>query len=193
MELTYDVKGCALALALSTGDIKICLYEARPAASHEIKSGVILTPNGLQVLDRLGVFTRIKDKCYIQTHRTVKNDKDETIRKALIADESLYGYRNHRIWRRILLDEMRSMLEERAVLIRYDSKFNGIMVEDEMSVSFRVNDSVEQASLLVGCDGIHSSVRKAIAGDILPQYTGVLGVIRYGIDSIVNLVTRLIV
>lgn len=183
-QLTIGLEGCALALALSTSSLSISIYEARPAASHEIKSGVILTPNGLQVLDRLGVLARIRDKCYIQTHRTIKNEKDETVRKALIADEALYGYRNHRVWRRVLLDEMRRMLAERVVPIFYDSKFDGIVTESDQGVSFKVGGSIIETSFLIGCDGIYSTVRKAIANDISPEYTGVLGVIRYVVCAI---------
>lgn len=140
---------------------------------------MILTPNGLWVLDRLGVFERIKDRCYTTTHRVFKNDKDETVRKTLVADESMYGYRNHRIWRKILLDEMKTMLGERGVHIQYDSRFKGIASDSAAGVEFAVNDGKHHASMLIGSDGIYSSVRNHLASHIEPEYTGTLGVLSH--------------
>ena len=60
--------------------------------SNVFASGVVLTPNGLRVLDRLDVFARIADRCYISTHRTFKNDKDETVRKTVVAKPSSVSY-----------------------------------------------------------------------------------------------------
>ena len=155
------------------------IYESRHPDSEVLKSGIILTPNGLWVLDRLGVFTRIKDRRCKSTHRTFKNDKDETIRKTLIANESVYGYTNHRIWRKVLLDEMRKMLAEKSIQINYDSKFNGIVSDTSGGVTFRINDDNKRASLLIGSDGIYSSVRNHIAPGIKPEYTGTVGVMAH--------------
>ena len=141
------------------------LYESRPSDHDVFHSGVILTPNALRILDRLGILARIQDRCYKTTHRVFKNRIDETVRKTLITNESLYGYSNHRLWRKVLLDEMRQMLAEHSINIEYDSKFNGIISDDSNGVTFLINDISHQASLLIGSDGIYSSVRKHIAPD----------------------------
>lgn len=155
------------------------MYEARPSDSEVFASGVILTPNSLRVLDRLGVLARIKDRCYLSTHRTFKNDKDETIRKVLITNESLYGYRNHRIWRKLLLDEMRQMLTERGIKINYEARLDGIVNDSLFGVTFAVNDHPHQADMLIASDGIYSTVRKYLDPTIAPSYTGVVGVLAH--------------
>ncbi|KAI5363493.1 Putative FAD-binding domain, FAD/NAD(P)-binding domain superfamily [Septoria linicola] len=171
--------GCALGLALSAQDIPFTIYESRPEISGVIPSGVVLTPNGLRVLDRLGVFERIRSRCYISTHRNVKNDKDETIKCIALGGPEVFGYWNHRIWRGLLLDEMRLMLKERGIAIQYNSRFGGIVSDTIEGVEFRINDQTVQASLLVGSDGIHSTLRKHLAPDVEPEYTGVMGVISH--------------
>lgn len=140
---------------------------------------MILTPNGLQVLDKLGVFARITARCWKSEFRTFKNDKDETTKKILITNESLYGYKNHRIWRRLLLAEMKLMLAERNLEIEYNAKFEGIVSENENRVVFRIKGREEQSSMLVGADGIYSSVRKYIAPGIAPEYTGVTALLAH--------------
>lgn len=166
-------------MALSARNISVRVYESRHPDSEVLKSGIVLTPNGLWVLDQLGVYDRIKDRCYKARYRIFKNHKYETIQKYLTADESQYGYCNHRIWRKLLLQEMRQMLAERSVEINYNSKFNGIVSDDKNGVTFRINDQVLNATLLIGSDGVHSAVRQHIAPGIGPEYTGVIGVLSH--------------
>lgn len=131
------------------------------------------------MLDKLGVFPRITSRCWKSEFRTYKNDKDETIRKVLITNESLYGYKNHRIWRKLLLAEMKLMLTERKVDIEYNAKFGGIVSEDDEGVVFRIKDREEHSFMLMGADGIYSSVRKYVAPRISPEYTGVMGILTH--------------
>ena len=168
-----------MALALSAHNIPVRVFESRHPDSEVLKSGIVLTPNGLWVLDQLGVYDRIKNRCYKARYRIFKNDKYETIQKYLTADETQYGYCNHRIWRKLLLVEMRQMLDERSVEIQYNSKFNGIVSDNENGVTFCINDEVLNATLLIGSDGVHSAVRQHIAPGIGPEYTGVIGVLSH--------------
>ncbi|KAF2213449.1 hypothetical protein CERZMDRAFT_105671 [Cercospora zeae-maydis SCOH1-5] len=141
-------QGCALGLALSARNIPVTIYESRPEVSGVIPSGVILTPNGLRILDRLAVYERIKDRCYLTTHRIYLNDQDEITKKVPLGGPEVNGYWGHRIWRALLLDEMRLMLQERNVSIHYDSKFTSIVSEDSTTglVTFLINDSVSWPS-----------------------------------------------
>ncbi|KAF2104424.1 FAD/NAD(P)-binding domain-containing protein [Rhizodiscina lignyota] len=172
--------GSALALALNRNSIPCRIYETRMPDAPEIASGVVLTPNGLHILNELGVFDRIKSICWQSEFRTTKNDRDETTRKTLIANEQLYGYKNHRLYRRVLLQEMRAMLDERNISVQYNARFGGVVSEDlESGVTFTINGKHENASLLVGADGIHSTIRQYLQPGALPDYTGVVGVLAH--------------
>jgi 2-polyprenyl-6-methoxyphenol hydroxylase-like FAD-dependent oxidoreductase len=104
------------------------------------------------------------------------NDNDEITKKVAIGGID-FGYHNHRVWRGILLEEMRNMLKERSISIEYNSRFQGIVSDDDNGVSFLINESLHHASLLIGADGIYSTVRKHLAPDVVPEYTGLLGVL----------------
>ena len=139
----------------------------------------MLTPNGLKVLDHLGVFARIKDVCWSSNVRTFKNDRDETVRKSVVADEKVCGYMNHRLFRRVLLATMKGMLEEAGVPVTYHSKFEGITADSTSGITFRINGREQHCAMLIGADGISSSVRKALEPNIVPEYTGTLGLIAH--------------
>lgn len=125
------------------------------------------------------MFDRIKSRCWKSEFRTYKNDKDETTRKALIANEELYGYKNHRLYRRLLLAEMKLMLDERRVPVIYEAKFEGILTDNQDGVKFQVDGKEEKAAMLIGADGIYSSVRNFLSPGTIPEYTGVVGVLSH--------------
>ncbi len=160
----------------------IRIYDLRSPDTSDpaTSSGIILTPNGLSILNTLGILSRFQAKCWLSSHRTYKNEHDETTRKVLIASEELYGFRNHRVWRRILLDVLMEMVIEKGVQIQWGSKFEGVVSESDEGVGFRINGKEEGASMLIGADGIYSSVRKyVIPEDGGPEYTGIAGVLSH--------------
>lgn len=170
--------GTALALALRQQNFSCRIWEARPSDAPQVSSGVLLTPNGLRCLDQLGVLERIRSRCWIGTHRTYVNDEDQITKRTLIADEERYGYENHRIWRKLLLDEMKEMLKERCVPVTYNARFTGIDTDNQSGVSFRINNVQQHTSILIGADGIYSTVRRYMSS-VEPEYTGVIGVLSH--------------
>jgi 2-polyprenyl-6-methoxyphenol hydroxylase-like FAD-dependent oxidoreductase len=57
------LSGLALALALHQQSIKCTIYEAREAPLN-VGGGLMLVPNGLKVLDKLGVYDPLKRRGY---------------------------------------------------------------------------------------------------------------------------------
>lgn len=179
--------GLSLALALLQQQLyapsDITIYDLRSPDTPDPanSSGVILTPNGLRVLDLLGVLPRIASRCWLSEYRTFKNEDDVTTRKTLITSESLYGYANHRLWRKVLLETLLEMVRERGVRIVWQARFEGVVSEsDSQGVVFSVNGEEVVAGMLFGADGIHSKVRKYVAPDDGgPEYTGIAGVISH--------------
>ena len=74
---------------------------------------------------------------------------------------------------------MRVMLQERGVTIHYNAKFGGIVSENDEGVKFNINEQIVETSLLIGSDGIYSTVRKYLAPGIEPEYTGLVGVLSH--------------
>ncbi len=180
-----SLTGLELALSLLQSHLyrahEITIYDSRTpnTADPANGSGVVLTPNGLKVLDSLGVLNRIRHQCWQSRYRTYRNDKDELVRKALIANEELYGYTNHRIWRRSLLEALLAAVTEKGVRVIWDAKFDFIMRETESEVHFMVNGKEQHAQILIGADGIYSSVRKYLDPKASPEYTGIMGVLAH--------------
>ena len=136
----------------------------------------MLSPNALRVLDAIGVYERIRNKGFHFETLTFKDAHDETTDVYYFGHEQLYGYKAFRVYRQILIDELKLMLEERGIQVKYEMKFTHIVAETLENVEFAFADgSRSTASLLIGADGIHSTLRKAMYPTIKPKYLGFVG------------------
>ena len=136
--------------------------------------GVLLSPNALRVLDTLGVYDRIRAKAYHFETFEFKDGDDKTTDIYYFGSEKLYGYQAVRIMRRFLIDELKAMVTENGIKIVYDAKLTKVVSESADEVNFEIQDKPHSASLLIGADGIHSSVRKFF-DPVRPVYSGITG------------------
>ena len=169
------LSGLSLAVALHKVGIPSNIWEMR---SRDFVQGgaIMLSPNALRVLDAIGVYERIRDKGFHFETLTFKDTHDATTDVYYFGHEQLYGYKAFRVYRQILIDELKLMLSERGVEVKYEMKFTHVVSETWDSVEFAFADgSVSMASLLIGADGIHSTLRKALYPTVKPKYLGFVG------------------
>jgi 2-polyprenyl-6-methoxyphenol hydroxylase-like FAD-dependent oxidoreductase len=173
------LSGLSLALALHLQNIPCTVYESR-SASFNIGGAVMLSPNSLKVLDALGVYSRIRGKGFnfeILEYRDVHGNLDQVTEVYEFGGEKKYGYKALRIYRHVLIDELLAMLAENGIALKYSMKFKRIVEETDDQVTWEWTDGTQQsASLLVGADGIHSSVRKYLYPDLAPTFIGMAGI-----------------
>ena len=137
----------------------------------------MLSPNALRVLDKLGVYKRIRDKGFNFENVIVKTANGQTTDRYAMGNERLYGYKALRIYRRILVNELQQMATERGISIKFEMKYSHVVSEDDSGVVFAfANGSTEKASLLIGADGIYSKVRDYISPGTTPKYSGLVAI-----------------
>jgi 2-polyprenyl-6-methoxyphenol hydroxylase-like FAD-dependent oxidoreductase len=91
------------------------------------------------------------------------NGSNETTGRYFFGHEKLYGYQGLRVYRQLLPDELAILLRERNVPNHYEKKFLRVLLEGDDYVFFEFADgSTEKADLLVGGNGIHSSIRQYV-------------------------------
>jgi 2-polyprenyl-6-methoxyphenol hydroxylase-like FAD-dependent oxidoreductase len=137
----------------------------------------MLSPNALRVLDSLGVYDRIKNKGYHFEVLYFTNENGETTGRYYFGHEELYGYKALRIYREVLIDELKLILEELQIPVIYGKKYSHVIEERDDEVKFQFSDgTISTTSLLIGADGIHSKVRQHIAPEIEKKYSGAIGI-----------------
>lgn len=160
--------GLALAIALRARNIPFTIYESK-AAFTEIGAGINLAPNGLRAL-RL-IDPSLGDRIYALATRNLPPEEDTWMwvryGAGAKAGEEIVKLRApgtgcmamHR-------QELLGVLAERVGWehARFKKKLLSY-AHDEDGVRLRFEDGTEErASLLVGCDGIHSRVRACMFG-----------------------------
>ncbi|KAM0820269.1 putative Salicylate hydroxylase [Seiridium cardinale] len=167
--------GVAMALALNELSIPTTIYEARSthSASKTSSGALMLSPNGLRILDRLGVYPQLKEKSFPFDHVYYKSVAEETLDRYPLGDEDAYGYKAFRIYRQELLDILYEACFQRNIPVKFNKKFVKITSETSTGVSFELADgTMETASLLIGADGIHSKVREYVSPGIQKKFMG---------------------
>jgi 2-polyprenyl-6-methoxyphenol hydroxylase-like FAD-dependent oxidoreductase len=169
--------GVTLALSLHKQGISSKIYELR-GPDYTFGGAIMLSPNALRVLDSLDVYSRIRNIGFNFETLTFMTDSkpDTTTGTYYFGHEKLYGYKALRIYRRVLLNELRKVAEERGIPILYHRKFTNIVSESAEGVTFAFDENtVETTPILIGTDGIHSKVRKYLHPEIEPKYAGLIG------------------
>ncbi|KAF4332770.1 salicylate hydroxylase [Fusarium beomiforme] len=170
--------GLATALRLQQKANVICtIYELRPAPST-LGSAIGILPNGLRLLDRLGVYSELLHRGSSHSNMTIHSINGGVLgQKDMVAagrEQTGYGYM--RVKRTDLQDTLLKAVDKAGITLRYNKSLTSI-TESAHSVTVTFSDGTsDTADLLLGCDGIHSAVRRLhVDPDQIPVYTGMSG------------------
>lgn len=170
------LSGLTLAISLHHQGIPCHIYELRDP-SVRTSGALMLSPNALRILNTLGLYERLKIQGYNFEIVDYKNHDQITTDVYYLGQEKLYGYKALRIYRQTLLTELRAEAKTLQIPITYGVKFSHVVSEDESGVSFAfTNGTTESAGILVGADGIHSTVRKYLHPNVVPKYSGMVAI-----------------
>src|SRR5262245_31653099 len=98
--------GLTLALALKKYGIESKLYELR-TPEYDFGGAIMLSPNALRVLDKVGAYERVRSVGYNFDTLTFMNDSDYSVTgKYYFGHKERYGYDALRIYRNVLIAEL---------------------------------------------------------------------------------------
>jgi 2-polyprenyl-6-methoxyphenol hydroxylase-like FAD-dependent oxidoreductase len=125
----------------------------------------------------LWVYDRLRSQGYNFETVDYKNHEHVTTDVYYLDHEILYGYKALRIYCQTLLTELRNEVKNLEIRTTYGVKFSHVVSEGEDGVSFAfTNGTTASAAILVGADGIHSSVRKYVVPEVVPKYSGTVAI-----------------
>jgi len=159
--------GAVLALALAQKGIKTIVLEQAPGPPQGLR-GEILQPNGQQVLDRLGLLSKLPSEstrtvhkfhfCRVGGERLCTVDYRELPHPYNRAVVTLPNVAHHAI--------LNAIEREPSVSLRYGATFTGLLRENGRVVGLAAKQGDDQriikAKVVVGADGAFSKVREAL-------------------------------
>ena len=169
------IAGPAMALALQMVGIKSVIYEARETADDTQGAFLGISPNGLNILKEYLALDEILTD-YTPGKIRFFNAHNKAIGVIDNAEQlSRYGSETVQVKRGLLNGALRRAAQRAGIPIEFGKRLMSVgQREGTVTVSF-ADGSVAEGDLLIGCDGIHSAVRRAVFPQAPePQYTGLL-------------------
>jgi salicylate hydroxylase len=166
------IGGLALAGTLKQLGIEVHLFERAPAFG-EVGAGIQMTPNAVKVMGALGLHERVRQASFLPHSIVGRNWQTgaENFRTPL-RDECprLYGAEFFHIHRADLHSILLSLVSPDDVSLLSQCVS---VSQTKQSAAAQFADGREfEADVIVGADGIQSTVRRTIAGDGAPRFTG---------------------
>lgn len=169
--------GLSVALTLHSRGIKCTIYEAKNEPFRGL-GALMLAPNALRILDSLGLYTQLRSRGFNFSTVQFRDEIDAKNDEWQMGNQTRYGYDALRIGRPTFLDTLRAAVTERGIEVKYATRYSHIVSETAEGVVFALVDGTHiRTDILVGADGVYSEVRKYIAPEVQPKYSGKLAVI----------------
>ena len=168
------IGGLTAALCLAQAGFEVQVFE-QSEGFQEIGAGIQLSPNGTRVLHHLGLEAGLREIAFLPESTEMRDWRDGSVIASNPLGEALlrqYGFPYYHVHR---ADLMRVLAGAAArvpsITLRADARVTAIeQVGDTVSVT--AAGQRHSGALLVGADGIHSTVRSHLFGAQQPAFTG---------------------
>ncbi|PGH17463.1 hypothetical protein AJ79_01063 [Helicocarpus griseus UAMH5409] len=168
------IAGLALANMLQKQGIDYLVLEAYPDITPQAGSTIGVLSHGCRILDQLGMYQDFLKMGQPMKSYNFRDDKGELLNSLIKTDEFLvqrHGYPLLFLDRRLALEILHSHVDKSKVLTK-KAVTDVKLLHDGVKVTTQ-DGSVYSADILIGCDGIHSKVRREmtrLANEESPGY-----------------------
>lgn len=168
--LGAGVAGLALARALAMRGASVTVLEQADAI-REVGAGLQISPNGMAVMQALGLADRLAAASVRGQAVELKDGFDNsTVMRMDIArlrpDQGWYF-----VHRADLIDILAEGAREVGVEIRLLTQVDRVDLSGDQPRAVTAQGSAYDAPLMIGADGLHSPMRTALAGKVAPFFT----------------------
>ncbi|OGM42624.1 putative monooxygenase [Aspergillus bombycis] len=163
-----SITGLSLALMLEKNNIDFLVLEAYPDIAPQVGASLGLQPNGLRILDQLGCCDELLEHAKghtVQDSIYRMPNGDSMWQTSKLSDRMIerHGYPVAFMDRQKVLQTLYSKVQDKSKILT-EKKVRAIDSSDLTGVKVITTDgSVYSGDIVVGADGIHSTVRQEMA------------------------------
>ncbi|MET1153089.1 FAD-dependent monooxygenase [Arthrobacter sp.] len=167
------IGGLAAAAFLTRAGLQCTLFEQAPALG-EVGAGLVMAPNAMRLLRRMGVADRVVENAVrLKAGWEFRRWSDGTVLSVEDLDQrckELYGEDTYVMHRADLLAAIRSAVPDH--VIRLGRRAASIEQDADGARITLADGGVHEADVVIGADGVHSAVRGIIASPAPAAYSG---------------------
>jgi 2-polyprenyl-6-methoxyphenol hydroxylase-like FAD-dependent oxidoreductase len=124
------------------------------------------------VLHHLGVYDAIAADGYIYEGMQIMNSRGSVIGTFFVGSKRAQGFPALRVRRSTVREMLLSEIDKRGVEIMYEKPLKHLSEDGDVVKLVFADETIVTSGLVIGADGLRSTVRKAVAPDVHPYYNG---------------------
>lgn len=181
------IAGPATAIALQKAGIESTVYEAYATGADRAGAFMTVGSNGIAALRVLDASDRVVDAGFATPSINLRSYTGKSLGFARIDASEDGSTPSHTLKRSVLYRAIRDEAIERGIRIEYDKRLVEAVDETDDVRAVFADGSTAVADVLIGCDGVHSTVRRLIDPKApAPAYAGLIGTGGYTRDLTVD-------
>ncbi|MER6738730.1 FAD-dependent oxidoreductase [Streptomyces puniciscabiei] len=166
------IAGTAAALGLHKAGYDVTVYEAHPDTAEDIGAFLTLASNGMRALAQLDAADAVRAVGFPLTSLRLLDSDGTELTHAPLGEVAEPGLRYRCLRRGELNAALQGEAARRGIRLRHGARLAGV-TDGPHGVTARFADgSTAHAALLIGADGLNSTVRRLLTPGVRPGYAG---------------------
>jgi 2-polyprenyl-6-methoxyphenol hydroxylase-like FAD-dependent oxidoreductase len=172
MVIGGGIAGPVMAMALRKAGINATVYESYRGTADHVGGGLGLAPNGMNALAMIGADHGVRAVGLPVSGMGIKSWTGKDLATFGGHGEPVFDF----VWRKDLYRTLYDEAENRGVLIEHGKRLVDARQTEDGVTAYFADGSRADADILIGADGIRSTVRNLIDPNApAPRYAGLIG------------------
>lgn len=166
------IAGAGAALALHQAGFDVAVYEAHPDSAEDIGAFLTLASNGMRALAQLDASAAVTALGFPLTSMRVLDDTGAEVAHVPLGEAGTPHLQYRCLRRGDLNAALQAEVTRRGIGIRHGARLVGVEEGPDGVTAHFTDGSTATGDLLIGADGLNSTVRRLIAPGARPGYAG---------------------
>jgi 2-polyprenyl-6-methoxyphenol hydroxylase-like FAD-dependent oxidoreductase len=166
------IAGAGAALALHKAGFDVAVHEAHPDSAEDIGAFLTLASNGMRALAEVDASAAVTAIGFPLTSMRVLDDTGAEVAQVPLGEAGTPHLRYRCVRRGDLNAALQAEAIRRGIGIRHDTRLVSVGDGPDGVTAHFADGSTATGDLLIGADGLNSTVRRLVAPDAPPVYAG---------------------
>ncbi|MFF7162360.1 FAD-dependent oxidoreductase [Streptomyces sp. NPDC008086] len=166
------IAGAGAALALHKAGFAVTVYEAHPDSAEDIGAFLTLASNGMRALAQLDASDAVTAIGFPLTSMQVLDDTGAELAQVPLGEAGTPHLRYRCLRRGDLNAALQSEVTRRGIDLRHGKRLVSVDDGTDTVTAHFADGTTATGDLLIGADGLNSTVRRLISPDARPAYAG---------------------